>query len=163
MRRICGRQIVVVSVLLSAPPALPGRVVRWRAPLQCDHGFIAISPPPARAARWPRRSRPARGQSSDDIGRFAAAGEPAVAHTIAAALSSDLADRPELLLLRVQPLIDNQLIPQCQRGRLVMKIISSPHPGLSNARQSAMVAFRFSDLGSGDPFVERGSSFRIIR
>src|SRR6516165_8729501 len=78
------RQIVDARVLLTAtaPPALPGGSMSGGslAPSRSDHGFIALSQPPAaRVGRWPRGSQLTGDRGSDDIGWLAAASKLAIA------------------------------------------------------------------------------------
>src|SRR5260370_7443061 len=106
------RQIVDARVLLTAtvPPALPGRSVSdgsLAPPLDVITQFLRS----ARRRRHlpgdgPDKARQLAGdRGGDDIGRFAGAGEPAIARAQPdLSLPGDLAARPRLVLLPHQPL-----------------------------------------------------------
>src|SRR5437899_852262 len=100
------RQIVVSRVLLTAaaPPALPGSSVSGGSlapPLAAITRFLRSARRRHAPGNGPDEARQLTGdRGSDDIGRFAAAGELATTRTQSQLrFPGDLADRPRLLLL----------------------------------------------------------------
>src|SRR5216683_6075088 len=135
------RQIVDARVLLTAtvPPALPGRSVSdgsLAPPLDVITQFL-------RSARR-RRHLPGDGpdearqlagdRGGDDIGRFAGAGEPAIARAQPdLPLPGDVADRPRLVLLPQQQLAAEPGREPVAPGRLDQQPASCSVAGLGDA------------------------------
>src|SRR4029077_6264303 len=154
------RQIVVSRVLLTAaaPPALPSSSVfggSLAPPLDAITGFLRSA---RRRRHAPRDGPDEAGQFTgdrgrDDVGRFAAAGELAIACAQPQLrLPGDLADRPRLLLLPEQQLTADPGGKAVAPGRLDQQSTGGAVAGLGEAAAfdagtARMLGWHQSEIG----------------